>query len=65
MKEKMKNMSLKNEKTFLNKARQQESNQRDKQFGCPPWKIVGTILKMDNGGSQTNGQEDKKTNDDA
>ena len=32
---------------------------------CPLCKILGTILKMDSGRTQTNGSEDKKINDDA
>ncbi len=31
----------------------------------PSGKIIGTILKIDKGGTQTNGQKDKKIDDDA
>ena len=40
------------------------SNQRDKRLGCPNCLILGGIFKVDGGGNQTNGQENKKTHDD-
>ena len=48
-----------------NQALQQESHQRDKHLSCSPCKILGTILQIDEGRTQANGPEDKKTNDDA
>ena len=35
------------EKNSRKQALQQESDRRDKHLGCPPCKIIGTILKMD------------------
>ena len=43
----------------------QEPYQRDKYLGCLHRKIVGTILELDQRRTQTNGQENKKTNDHA
>ena len=34
----------------------------DKHLCCPPCKLLGTILEMDQGRNQINGPEDKKTN---
>ena len=34
-------------------------------MGSPPYKVLGTILKMDKRGTQTNGPDDKKINDGA
>ena len=42
----------------------QKSHQMVKHLVCPPYKILGKILKMDKGGTQTNGPEDKKIDDD-
>ena len=52
-----------NKKTSRNQTLQQKSHQRNKQLSCPPCKILGTILKMDMGRTQTNGSEDKKVDD--
>ena len=38
---------------------------RDKYLGCPPRKILGTILKVEEGKTSTNGPMNKKTHDDA
>ena len=47
MKEKItKRVSQMNKKASWNKCMQQESHQRDKNLGCPPHKILGTILEM-------------------
>ena len=53
-----------NEKTSRNQALQQKSHQRGKHLGSPPCKILVTILKMDERGTQTNGPENKKIDDD-
>ena len=42
----------------------QKSHQRNKYLGCPSCKILGTILKMNEELTQTNGPEDKKDYDD-
>ena len=52
-----------NEKISQNQPLQQKSYQRDKHLSCPPCKILGTILEMYEGGTSTNGPEDKKDND--
>ena len=66
MKEKIrKEYPLTNKKDSQNQDLQQKSLQRNKHLGCPPCKILGTILEMDEGRTSTNGPEDKKTNDDA
>ena len=52
-----------NEKYTCNQARQQESHKKVKHLGCPPCKIIGTILEIDDGRTSTNEQEDKKVND--
>ena len=53
-------VSQKNKKASPNQALQLKSHQRDKQLHCPPCKILGTILKMDKGGTQFDGPKDKK-----
>ena len=53
-----------NAKTTRKKTVQQETQQRNKNQNCSSWKILGTILKMDEGGAQINGPENKKVNDD-
>ena len=59
----LKRVSQSNKKTSWNQVLQQGSHQRDKPQGCPPNKILGTTLEMDQGRTPTNGPEDKKTND--
>ena len=54
-----------NEKTSWNQALLQKSHQKNKQLGIPSCKILGTIFKMDEGGTQTNREEGKKVDDDA
>ena len=46
-------------------VRQIPFHQRDKHLGCPPRKRVGTILKVDEKRTSINGQESKKTHEDA
>ena len=38
---------------------------RDKNLDCPPYKILGTILEMNEERTPTNGAEEKKADDDA
>ena len=57
-------MFQRNEKTSGNQAEQQESHQRNKHLGCSTWKILETILEMDEGRTSTNATENKKANDD-
>ena len=48
MKEKIKKrISQKDEKVTQNKIMSQEPYKRDKYLGCPPCKILGTILELD------------------
>ena len=60
-----KSVSQMNEKAALNQALQQEYHQRDQHLGCPSFKILGTILEMDEGRTSINGPADKKDNDNA
>ena len=53
-----------NEKTSQNLALQQIPHQRNKHLDSIPCKILGTILKMDKGITQTNGQVNKKVDND-
>ena len=53
-----------NKKTSGNQTLQQKWNQRNKHLGCHAWKVQGNIVKMDKGGTQTNGLEDQNTEDD-
>ena len=65
MKEKLKKKKpLENEKTTWHQTTLQKSSQRDKYLCCPPHKLLGTILKVDEGRTSTNGLENKKTHDD-
>ena len=64
MKENIKRLSQMNEKSSRNKPQQQKSYQRDKQMGCIPSKILGTILETYLEIIQINGLQDKKTDDD-
>ncbi len=41
----------------------QKSHQRDKHLDSVPYKILGTINKMDRRGIQTDGPKDKEIND--
>ncbi len=50
-----------NEKHIRNKSTLQKSHQRDKHLVCPPCKILGTILKLDNRRTSANEPENKKT----
>ena len=43
----LKRASQKNQKITRNKTLEQEPCQRDKYLGCPPCKILGTILEVD------------------
>ena len=55
MKEKnYKRVSQESEKTTRNQTTWQKSHQRDKYLGCPPRKILGMILKEDEGITSTN-----------
>ena len=47
------------------KMKEKKSHQRDKYLGCPSRKILGTILKVDQRRTSTNGPGNKKTHDDA
>ena len=53
----------KNKKTSLNKALQKKSRQRKKHLGSPLSNILWTILRIDKGGTRTNGLKDKEIND--
>ena len=55
---------LKNERAFWNQVLLQKSHQRDKHMGSLPCKIIGIILTVDKGSTQTNGLKDKKVDDD-
>ena len=66
MKEKnLKRVSRENQKATLDKTIQQEPYKRDKYLVSPLCKILGTILEVDQKRLQTNGPENKKTNDHA
>ena len=55
-------------KSFLeerNPVLQRKYHQKNKHMGCPPCKLLGTLLEMDKGGTSTNGPGEKKTKDDA
>ena len=66
MKEKIKKEYLRRtKKTTWDKTLLQELCQRDKYLGCLPRRTLGTILEVDQRRTQTNGLENKKTNDDA
>ena len=66
MKEKNKKEYLRRTRKLLeNKLYGKKSHQRDKHLSCPPRKIRGTILKLDEGRTSTNWPENKKTHDDA
>ena len=56
-------------KKYLRRTRKlletKKSHQKNKHLSSPPCKIIGTILKMDKGRTQTNGPPDKKVDDDA
>ena len=58
-----KRVSQANKKNTRNQIISQKSHQRDKCLGCPPSKILGIILKVDEGRTSTNEPENKKTND--
>ena len=45
-KRKEKRIHLENKKTTRNQTIKQKSHQRDEYLGCPPRKILGTILKV-------------------
>ena len=62
---KIKRIPQENQKTSRNQTTLQKSYQRDKYTGCPPRKIVGTILKVDQKGSLINGPKNKETYDNA
>ena len=55
----------KNEKTSWNLTMPHKSHQRNTPLGCPSCKVLWTILEMDKGGSQIDGPNNKKINDDA
>ena len=55
--------SQENGKTTGNQTMLQKSYQRDKPLRFLPRKILGTILKVNEGRTSTNGQEIKKTHD--
>ena len=61
---KEKRKSQTNEKDSRNQTLLQEYHKRDKPLGCLLCNILRTILKLDKGGSQKNGPEDKKVDDD-
>ena len=62
----MKKISQEKEKTARKQTTLQKSHQTDKYMGCPhPRKILGTILKVDERRTTTNGSEIKKINDDS
>ena len=60
-----KRVSQKNRKASQNKAQQQKAHQRDKHLGSPPLQEIWNSLKIDKKGTQTNGLEDKKVDNDA
>ena len=52
-----------NEKTSQNQAQQLKSHERGKYLGSLSFKLLGTILKIDKGGTQGNGLKVKKVDD--
>ena len=60
---KNKRVSRENQKVTWDKTILQELYKRDKYLGCPTHKILRTILGVDQRRLQTNGSENKKTND--
>ena len=64
MKEKNeKSVSRKNKKTFRDQALLQKSHQRNTHLSGLSDKILGTIVKIDKGGTQTDPPKDKKIDD--
>ena len=64
MKEKnSKRVFQEDEKATRSKTIKQKSYKREKYLGYPLRKIFGTILEVDQKRPQTNGPENKKTND--
>ena len=55
---------LRKTRKLRNQTLHQKSHQRDKYLGCPPRKILGTILEVDERRTPLNGPENKKTDDD-
>ena len=53
-----------NDKATRNQSIKQKIYQRYKHLGCPFCKILGTILKVEEGKTSTNEPKNKKTNDD-
>ena len=60
VKEKKKRIPKENEKTTRNQTIKQKSCQKDKYQDCTPHNILGTILKVDERKTSTNGPENKK-----
>ncbi len=63
MKEKVRKVLQTNEKVSRNEALKLKSHQKDKHLGSLPCKILGTILKTYERGTQTKCPEDKKVDD--
>ena len=60
-----KKVLLTNKKTSRNEALQQRFHQRTKNLGFIPYKMIGTIFKVDRRRTSTNEPKNKKTNNDA
>ena len=58
-------ISQESEITTQNQTTEQKSHQTDKHIGCPPRMIFGTIPKVDQKWTSTNGPGNKKTHDNA
>ena len=52
-----------NEKVYGDQTLLQKSYEKGKHLGCSLCKILGTIIKMNKGGNQTNRPKDKKIDD--
>ena len=64
-KKKLKRIFQESDKTTRNQTISQKSHQKDKHLCCLLSKILGTILKVDERRTSTNGPKNKKTHDDA
>ena len=63
MKEKLEKLPQTNERASQNEVLLQKCYRKVKSWGSPLYKILGTILKMDKGGTWINGPEDPKVDD--
>ena len=63
MKEIIKKIYKEKKKSTRNQTTSEKSHQIDKYLGCPPRKILATILKVDQRRTPTNEPGNKKTHD--